>query len=60
MMIEQDIYNKRIVELMKKKTALIEALGKLMEIAHKPKTNPREDTARLTDDNASLEVCRNH
>ena len=60
MMIEQDIYNKRIVELMKKKTALIEALGKLMEIAHKPETNPKEEPARLTASNALLEACGNN
>ncbi len=60
MMIEQDIYNKRIIELMKKKTSLIEALGKLMEIAHKPETSPKEEPARLTGNNPLLETCRNN
>lgn len=41
---EQDIYNKRITELLKRKTALIEALTKLLELANKPDTRPKEDT----------------
>lgn len=53
-MIEQDIYNKRIVELMKKKTSLIEALNKLLESANKPGTKQKERSGLLACNSSSF------
>jgi hypothetical protein len=47
-MVEQDIYNKRIAELMKRKTVLIEVLDKLLNTAYKPGTNQKEEASRLS------------
>ncbi len=59
-MIEQDIYNKRIIELMKKKTVLIETLDKLLALAHKPGTNQKEDAGILSGMPNLLEASRNN
>jgi hypothetical protein len=59
-MIEQDIYNKRIIELMKKKTILIETLDKLLTLAHKPRTNQKEDAGILPSKPNLLEAGRSN
>ena len=46
-MVEQNIYNKRIAELMKRKTVLIEVLDKLLNTAYKPGTNQKEEAGTL-------------
>jgi hypothetical protein len=47
-MIEKDIYNRRITELLKKKTLLIDMITQLLELARKPAPKQKEEPARLT------------
>ena len=55
-MIEQDIYNKRIAELMKKKTSLIEMLDKLVS-TRKPGLKKDEKADRLSRSSSAVEAA---
>jgi len=56
-MVEQDIYDKRIAELMKRKTVLIETLKRLLALTLKPRTGPKEEASKVPGNDTSPETC---